>query len=157
MTQTSSSLPDLVHAVARGLRRSWIQSLEPHGITPHEWRALHTVAKRTSGPDASSEEPLRQRDLAEALRITPRSAAEVVCWLEELGLVRRSPHPSDKRALAVAVTKHGREVEAQIETLRSRSGDEYFAMLPAEDADELARILSQVLEEHPIPPRGHRH
>jgi hypothetical protein len=48
-------------------------------------------------------------------------------------------------------------VEAQIEALRSRSGDEYFAMLPAEDADELARILSQVLEEHPIPPRGHRH
>lgn len=145
------ALPDLVHTVSRGLRRSWIHALSPHGISPHEWRALHIVVSRQT--DAS---PLRQRDLAEALRIAPRSAAEVVARLDELGYVTRGPHPDDKRAVVVTATQNGREVEAHVRALRDRAGAEYFSSLSPHDAAELARILGSLADEHPVPPRGHR-
>ncbi len=155
MSEIDASLPSLVHAVSRGLRRSWIQELEPHGITPHEWRALNIIIRSTRATDAVTDRgPLRQRDLAEALHIAPRSAAEVVRRLEELGLVSRSPHPEDKRAMLITATQAGRDVEAHVGELRDQAGTEYFASLSPQDAADLARILGKLTEEHPVPQHG---
>lgn len=147
MPHSSASLPDLVHAVSRGLRRSWIHALSPHGISPHEFRALRTIAIHTENP------PLRQRDLAEALRIAPRSAAEVVTRLEDLGYVTRGPHPDDKRAVVVTATEAGRATEESIRQRKNEAGMDYFAVLNTEDAAELARILEVLVAEHPRPCR----
>ncbi|MDD0859754.1 MarR family transcriptional regulator [Arthrobacter alpinus] len=43
---------------------------------------------------------VRLKDLAERLRIAPRSATEVVDQLEAKGLVRREADPSDRRGNA---------------------------------------------------------
>lgn len=154
MSEPKASLPDLVHTVSRGLRRSWMQSLTPHGITPHEWRALHIVVGHLGESEDTEASPLRQRDVAEALRIAPRSAAEVVTRLVELGYVIRGPHPDDKRAVVVTATDSGRKVESEVRQLRDDAGAEYFASLPPQDAQELTRILSSLVAEHPAPRRA---
>lgn len=144
MTDPTPELADLVHAVARGLRRSWSEELAPYGISPHQWRALRIVVHRAATPP-------RQRDVAEALRIAPRSAAEVIGQLEAAGLIRRETDPCDKRAVLLSPTEHGLAVEAEVGAIRSERGIEYFATLGDQDRATLARLLGTLVEAHPAP------
>jgi DNA-binding MarR family transcriptional regulator len=51
--------------------------------------------------------PLTQRALSQALRVTPRNITGLVDALEADGLVTRAPHPTDRRATLVNLTKRG--------------------------------------------------
>lgn len=151
----SADLGDLFHAAFRGLRRTWAEQLAPWEMTPHQWRALMTLMRRRPAGDTkagsliapedpSAGEPMRLKDLAERLRIAPRSATEVVDQLEAKGLVRRDPDPTDRRATLVAATAAGQELFAKISAERRGKSSEYFGRLSAEDRAELARILGQL-------------
>ncbi|WP_284982631.1 MarR family transcriptional regulator [Arthrobacter sp. efr-133-TYG-118] len=134
----SADLGDLFHAAFRGLRRTWAEQLSPWELTPHQWRALMTLMRPAPG------EPMRLKDLAERLRIAPRSATEVVDQLEVKALVRRDPDPTDRRATLVAATPAGQQLFAKISAERRGKSSEYFARLSAEDRAQLARILGQL-------------
>ena len=78
-TDRPDTLRDLVMSTARGLRRRWVDALEPWQLSPHEYRALHVIGHGDGdGP--------RLGDVAKALRIAPRSATEVVDRLQDRGL-----------------------------------------------------------------------
>ena len=77
------------------------EALAEWDVTPSQARALAVL--RRGGPQ-------RLGELAEHLRIAPRSATEVVDALAERGLVERRPDPADRRATLVALTAHGEEV-----------------------------------------------
>jgi len=126
------SLPDAFRAVARRMREAAREALAPWDVTPAQARALGTLL-RTG--------PLRLGDLAEALRIAPRSATEVVDALESRGLVRRAPDPADRRATLVGPTAHGAEVGTAIRAARAAEAESVFRDLPDTDRAHLARIL----------------
>ena len=147
MSPAPSELADLFHSVAGGLRRSWMEDIAPFRISPHQWRALHTIIRH-------GDEPPRQRDVALALKIAPRSAAEVIRQLEEAGWVTRSPDPRDKRAVLLLPTDAGRELDARVHAIRAERSAGYFAVLPDNDRHELARLLTTLLEANPRP-AGH--
>ena len=138
-----TDLGDLFHAAFRGLRRTWAEQLSPWELTPHQWRALATVL-RTCSPEGGETAGLRLKDLADRLRIAPRSATEVVDQLEAKGLVRREPDPTDRRATLVAATADGEELFANVGAARRDKANEYFGRLSADDRAELARILGQL-------------
>lgn len=144
MTPDRMQLLDLVHAVSRGLRRTWMQELTPLGISPHQWRALHIVSSHTEGP-------LRQRDVADALRIAPRSAAEVIVQLEEAGYLTRRPDPDDKRAVLLSATEAGARVDDQVLAVRESRAHEYFSALDAVQQRDLEALLRTLAEAHPRP------
>lgn len=54
--------------------------------------------------------PMRQRDLANLLRVTPRNVTGLVDALEVTGFVLRSQHTEDKRATLVRLTEKGEAV-----------------------------------------------
>src|ERR1700750_2604770 len=58
------------------------------GISFGRARTVRRVARR----------PMSMRELATALGIDPPNATVVVDELEAMGLVRRTPHPTDRRA-----------------------------------------------------------
>ncbi|MDK1361973.1 MarR family transcriptional regulator [Arthrobacter sp. zg-Y1219] len=136
----SAGLGELMHATFRGLRGRWMQQLAPFGLTPHQFRALNGVGRSAdaSGPG------VRLKDLAEWLRIAPRSATEVVDQLQEKGLVERTPDPNDRRATRISLSEAGQELRTRIRSARRREADEYFSVLSAEDRTQLARILGQL-------------
>lgn len=146
-----ADLGELFHAAFRGLRRTWSEQLSPWGLTPHQWRALLMVMRRrpdsprtgAGGPDCGDGD-VRLKDLAERLRIAPRSATEVVDQLEAKGLVRREADPSDRRATLIVATEAGQQLFADVQQERRGKSNEYFARLNAEDRAELARILGQL-------------
>ncbi|MGH9169698.1 MAG: MarR family winged helix-turn-helix transcriptional regulator [Acidimicrobiales bacterium] len=51
--------------------------------------------------------PMRQRDLADALGVTPRNVTGLLDGLEATGFVARARHPSDRRATLVQLTPMG--------------------------------------------------
>jgi DNA-binding MarR family transcriptional regulator len=90
---------------------------------------------------------LTPRELAEAERVRPPTLTRIVSRLEELGLVARTPHPSDGRQVILALSPAGREL---LDDYR-RTRDEWFAHrlaeLSPEDRETVARaaeILSRI-------------
>ena len=56
-----------------------------------------------------SQQPMSMREIAAVLDIDPANATPVVDDLESLGLVRRRPHPTDRRAKLVEATRKGKQ------------------------------------------------
>ena len=133
MDGTDELLVEAFWSVSRQLRVLAKEALAEWDITPSQARALGVLRRHGS---------LRLGDLAEHLRIVPRSATEVVDGLEERGLADRRPDPADRRATLVALTPSGEEVAEDIRAARTSGAGSLFARLPAPDRAELARILT---------------
>ena len=86
-------------------------------------------------------QPLTLRGLAERLSADPPYVTLMVDDLEERGLVRRTPHPEDRRAKLVELTTAGRAAAARADAIL----DEPPAALRDVPADDLAALL-RVLE-----------
>ena len=84
--------------------------------------------------------PMSMGELAATLGIDPPNATVVVTGLESEGLVRRRPHPTDRRAKLVETTRKGtalaRRADAILATPPPALGE-----LSAEDLETLRRIL----------------
>ena len=59
-----------------------------------------------------------QRQLSQWLHCTPRHVTTLIDTLADMDLVERKPHPTDRRAVLVALTEHGRAVSGALDTQR---------------------------------------
>jgi DNA-binding MarR family transcriptional regulator len=133
----TAALGELVVGVARTLRRRFMGTLAPWDLSPHQARALRVVCARDG---------VRLSELAEALRIAPRSATEVADGLQERGLVARSADPADRRAVVLTPTPAGRQVQQEVDAARGADASELFTRLSADERTELARMLRRLTD-----------
>jgi DNA-binding MarR family transcriptional regulator len=133
----AAELSDLLLRVARAQRHAWRDALAPWRLTPSQGRALRVVTARDG---------IRVSDLAEALRITPRSATEVADDLEKQGLIERLPDSRDRRAVLLRPTDAGRRLREDVDVARAADARRLFARLSGEDRTTLARILRQLTD-----------
>ena len=89
-------------------------------------------------------ETLRLGELAQHLRVAPRSVTDVVDALEERGLAERTPDPTDRRAHVVRLTPAGTRLVAEVDAARRAGAEEYFGRLPDRDRATLRRILERL-------------
>ena len=89
---------------------------------------------------------LTPRELADVERVQPPTMTRIVGKLEELGLVARTPHPTDRRQVILAATEAGRTVYGQFEQARNRWLARQLAELSPEERDTLARA-AQILQQ----------
>ena len=90
---------------------------------------------------------LTPRELADTERVQPPTMTKIVGKLEDLGLVARTPHPTDRRQVILAATEQGRAVYAQFEKARNEWLALQLAELTPDERDTLeraAQILRQV-------------
>ena len=73
-----------------------------HGLTTQRYELLLMAKTARNG-----EEMATLSELAERLALAPSSITELVARCERLGLVRRELHPSNRRAVFVALTPEG--------------------------------------------------
>ena len=140
--QTTEIAARLRLAIVRTARRLRQQALGPESteLSPTLSAALATIDRH--GPITPSE-------LADWERVKRPTATRTVARLEELGLIAKTPDPSDGRGCLVASTSEGR---ALMKRLRSRK-NAYLANRISElddaDFDTLARaadILERLVE-----------
>ena len=130
----SGQLADAVQQLSRRLRHGTRQRLAPLGLTPGQGRAL-SVLEQAGGP-------MRMAELAEALRVVPRSATGVIEGLEEAGLVRRDTDPADRRSVLVSLTDAGRGSRDELAEARRQTAEELFGGLSADDQRRLLALLT---------------
>ena len=104
---------------------------EALGMSFGRTRAVRRVART----------PLSMGELADALGIDPANATGLVDDLEAQGLVRRGPHPTDRRAKVVEATRKGKTLARRADEILSRPPPALVA-LSAEDLGTLRRILA---------------
>ncbi|SDN83130.1 DNA-binding transcriptional regulator, MarR family [Klenkia soli] len=138
MPTPDDDLGELIVRAARSLRGRWREVLEPWDLSPHQARALMVVGRSGDG--------LRLSGLAEALRIAPRSATEVVDGLAARELVERVPDPTDRRAVLVRATDTGARVMAEVAAARAADARAALARIPADERAELARLLRRFVD-----------
>jgi DNA-binding MarR family transcriptional regulator len=106
---------------------------EALGISFGRARAIRRLARQ----------PMSMGELAGALGIDPPNATVIVDDLESLGLVRRRPHPTDRRAKVVEATRKGKEVARRADTILATPPPALSA-LSTDDLEALRRILESV-------------
>lgn len=108
---------------------------EAVGLSFGKTRALRRLARQ----------PMSMGELAAALGIDPPNATTLVDDLEELGLVQRRPHPTDRRAKVVETTKRGLALARTADEILS-CPPAALSRLPAADLKDLQRILDSIRE-----------
>ena len=111
----------------------WVRSrARGGGITYARMRLLGALHCR--GPQTMS-------SLSGELGVTPRNVTALVDALEEEGLVRRSPHPTDRRATVVEMTPQGALACCERYEEHPAAVAEVFDDLSEEEQRELLRLL----------------
>lgn len=99
--------------------------------------------------------PQTQRALSDALRCTPRNVTGLVDALEAAELVRREPHPTDRRASLVALTEDGHETVAGWRSRYDEFAHLLFGDLDSDDpraaqTDAVHHVLERVRTTLPV-------
>ena len=82
----------------------WMRTRAGEALPYSSVRVLETL---------ESEGPTIMREIAASLGMTARNMTAIIDALEECGLVRRTPHPHDRRATVVELTAAGRKEAEQ--------------------------------------------
>jgi DNA-binding MarR family transcriptional regulator len=70
--------------------------------------------------------PLRVKELAEAVVLSPTAMSRFVDRVEKAGYARREPDPDDRRALRITITDEGRELLRRMWPIYSRGIEQRF-------------------------------
>jgi MarR family transcriptional regulator, transcriptional regulator for hemolysin len=84
----SPALGFLLHEVARLLRKRFEQNARGSGLTRSQWQVLTYLVQN---------EGINQARLAELIEIEPITLGRIADRLETLMLIKRNPHPTDRR------------------------------------------------------------
>jgi DNA-binding MarR family transcriptional regulator len=103
------------------------------GISFARARAIRRLARQ----------PLSMSELAATLGIDAPNATVVVDDLESLGLAQRRPHPTDRRAKLVEVTRKGKQMARRADAILATPPPTLTALSP-EDLQALRQILESV-------------
>jgi DNA-binding MarR family transcriptional regulator len=99
------------------------------------------TAVQMSTLSMAADEPLRVSRIAANLGVRVPSATEQIIKLEQAGLVRRHPDPTDSRAVLVALTDKGRSDWKAASTLRNERLAELLDQLDDDERATLAAAL----------------
>ena len=100
---------------------------------------------RTRAVRRVAEAPLSMGDLAAVLGIDRPNATVLVDELERHGLVRRRPHPTDRRTKLVEATRKGKSLARRANEILGTPPAAVSA-LSAEDLEALRRILASIAQ-----------
>ncbi|UPK76181.1 MarR family transcriptional regulator [Nocardioidaceae bacterium SCSIO 66511] len=90
--------------------------------------------------------PSTQKALADALGVSARNITGLVDALAETGFVTREPHPRDRRASLVTLTKHGAAIATDLERQQHELAHQLFGDMSARRYDGLTKGLADVLD-----------
>lgn len=111
-------------------------TLKPLGVTFARYEVLMLLwfSKRGSLP---------MKVIGSRLQVHPTSVTNAVDRLEDAGLVTRSPHPDDRRAMLVALTPAGRELAER--ATKALNGEVFEQPdLAAKDVRTLVDVLTRL-------------
>jgi DNA-binding MarR family transcriptional regulator len=134
----STALRISVSRLARRLRAQRTTSGLPEAmLSETQLAALSALEKHLS---------MTPGELAEHEKVQPPSMTRVIAVLEERNLVRRSPHPTDRRQAVLTVTEEGRALVQRVRRRKDAWLARHLAELTAAERATL-RAAVPILEK----------
>ena len=128
-----------IYRIARNVGDRQEQVYAQFGINRGEFDVLATLRR------AGEPYQLTPTALCDSMMLTSGGMTGRIDRLERGGLVRRSQHPSDRRALVVTLTARGRAVVEQAVDAGLAAQREVLDRLPVRTRQQLATILRDLL------------
>jgi DNA-binding MarR family transcriptional regulator len=132
----------LMHA-AQSWRTEATAVLKPHGLTVPQFLVVMALFRQVSHEWA----PLTQTEVAARLGMDANTASQVVRGLERRGILQRTRHTEDARALALSLSAAGIETARAASADARRLNDLYFSVISADQLAELGQILETLSTE----------
>lgn len=111
------------------------RALQEHGM-----RSRHYTVLLVAAEDGNRS----QRDIGELLGIDPSAIVAIVDDLVRDGLVRREPHPADRRSRRIVATDTGRARFAELRSVADAINEDLLRNLDADERRTLMDMLRRV-------------
>jgi len=92
----------------------------------------------------AGEDGMRQKEIAEELRINPSSLSELINKLEADNYLERKVDPNDKRATRIYLTEKGTARAIELQDERNEVLEEQFSNLTEEEKIQLLNLLKKL-------------
>jgi DNA-binding MarR family transcriptional regulator len=132
MDHLDRNLGFLLHDVARLMRKRFEQNARELGLTRSQCSVLAHLARHDG---------IQQGALAEILEVEPITLTRLVDRLEEMGLVERRPHATDRRIRLLRLTEAAHPKLADIFAVGAVTRGEAVEGVSEADRDRLFDIL----------------
>ena len=129
---TNAELASLLRPALLRLTRLVRNQRVDMSVTLTQLSAMATWSKRGA---------MSAGELATCERVQPPSMTKVLANLEEKGLVRRDPHPTDRRQAIIAITEAGLALLESERRSRDAWLSRQLAVLSAEERALLQRVV----------------
>ena len=129
------SAGDALGRAFRRLNRAVSTALRPYGLSAVQGNLLITLWERG---------PLPMGELQRAMGLSSSAFTGAVDRMEEAGLVRRVPAPSDRRSSLVEPAKWPRSRKLEVIEALLAAEDQLLAMLSQRERAQLLRLLRKV-------------
>jgi len=90
------------------------------------------------------EDGLSPGEVASRLGLATPTVTRAATRMEATGLLRREPHPSDRRLVRLRLTDRGRELEKVIDEQTNQLTERALATLSAAERESLVRALHEI-------------
>lgn len=130
--------------LSKAYQRLWAicrEELEVHDITPPQFALLAFLWEQDGQTQA---------ELSEKSQIDRTTIGGLIDRLEKVGLIRRQPHPQDRRAYRIVLTGNGRQLEPVLNDAVIRARQQFTTGLSASEISELTRMLEILRGERNI-------
>jgi DNA-binding MarR family transcriptional regulator len=127
---------DRVLELALLLDEDMERELTARGLTKSRTRVLWEISQRPAA---------HQKELADAVGVTPRTMTGLIDGLAATGFAVRTPDPDDRRAQRVELTAAGREAAHWLVTARTDLARDLFRGMRTEQLDCFTEGLDEVI------------
>lgn len=124
-----------VYMTQRALARSLDIALSPFGLTAGQWNALNQLNENGA---------MTQKELSGLLKKEPATVARLLDRLVKRDLVRRTPHPDDRRANIIDITPDAVRLLKEIDPYVVARADQIAEGISDDDLSVFFDILNTV-------------
>jgi DNA-binding MarR family transcriptional regulator len=116
------------------------EALDSIGLTTALFALLNVLGKN---------EGAIQQEIGAAMSIDPSTMVSLIDQLEDAGLAKRRPRPTDRRAREVAITPKGRRVLERARRLVKQVEDDVLQGLSSAERRQVVALLRRAVESAP--------
>ena len=143
MTAPTSETEKLSHQLIElyGKLSFWEQDVVKN--SPLSPAQMHTV--EIVGHGAKGGAALRMKELAKKMGVTTGTLTVMVDRLEQQGLLKRTPHETDRRSYLIALTEKGQDLFAEHHQYHLHLIEEITANLSTEEQTLFSTVLEKII------------
>lgn len=135
MTEVSKSIGFLLAKAYQRACALYKETFDNYGLTPQQFGLLRFLWE---------EDGITQVELSSRSQIDRTTIGGLIDRLEQSGLLKRLPHPEDRRAYRISLTAAGKQLQAELAPLAEQLHRNIVAPLSPDEVDSLRTILQKL-------------